>query len=59
MSKVHICIDVTDSSLRAFDVEARRRGVTVQALLEHMVEGLVRDMEREEETGTDFPIIPS
>ncbi|MBI5709493.1 MAG: hypothetical protein HZC42_04200 [Candidatus Eisenbacteria bacterium] len=59
MSKVHICVDVTEEALRAFEAEARREGVTVQSLLEKTVNGLLRDMEREEEEGTDHPIIAS
>lgn len=59
MSKVHICVDVTEEALRAFEAEARREGVTVQSLLEKTVNGLLRDMEREEDEGTDHPIIAS
>ncbi len=59
MSKVHICVDLTEESLRSFDAEAKREGVTLQTLLERMVNGLLRDMEREEHDGTDHPIIAS
>ena len=59
MSKVHICIELTDATLRSFEAEARREGTTLQALLERMVNGLIRDMEREEEAGTDHEIIAS
>ena len=59
MSKVHICLEVTPEALRAFETEARRAGVTVQCLLERTVNGLLRDLEREQEEGTDHPIIPS
>ncbi len=59
MSKVHICVDLTEESLRSFDAEAKREGVTLQTLLERMVNGLLRDMEREERDGTDHPIIAS
>lgn len=59
MSKVHICIEIPEGGLRAFEAEARRRGVTLQCLLEQTVNGLLRDMEKEEEEGTDHPIIPS
>lgn len=59
MSKVHICIELSDETLRSFEAEARREGTTLQALLERMVNGLIRDMEREEEAGTDHEIIAS
>ncbi len=59
MSKVHICVDVSETSLRLYQAEARREGVTVQVLLERTVNGLLRDMEKEEDEGTDHPIIAS
>ena len=59
MSKVHICIDLSDAALRSFEAEARREGVTLQSILERTVNGLIRDMEHEEEAGTDHPIIAS
>jgi len=59
MSKVHICIDISEESLRSYEAEAKREGVTLQSLLERMVNGLIRDMEREEDEGTDHPIIAS
>ncbi len=59
MSRVHICVEIGEEALRAYEAEARREGITVQSLLERMVNGLLRDMEREEEEGTDHPIIAS
>ncbi len=59
MSRVHICIELSDQTLRSFEAEAKREGTTLQALLERMVNGLIRDMEREEEEGTDHQIIAS
>ena len=59
MQKVHICVDMSEESLRAFEAEARREGVTAQSLIERTVNGLLRDMEKEEEEGTDHPIIAS
>ncbi|OGF22272.1 MAG: hypothetical protein A2V63_11710 [Candidatus Eisenbacteria bacterium RBG_19FT_COMBO_70_11] len=59
MAQVHICIELSEESLRSFDAEARREKVTLQSLLERTVNGLLRDMEREEEEGTDHPIIAS
>ena len=59
MSQVHICIELTETALRSFEAEARREGLTLQAVLERTVNGLLRDMEREEEAGTDHPIIAS
>ncbi len=59
MSKVHICVDLEETALRSFEAEARREGVPVKELLERTINGLLRDMEKEEEEGTDHPIIPS
>jgi hypothetical protein len=59
MSKVNICVEIGEEALRAYETEARTEGITVQSLLERMVNGLLRDMEREEEEGTDHPIIAS
>jgi hypothetical protein len=59
MSQVHICIELSEASIRSFEAEARREGLTLQAVLERTVNGLLRDMEREEEAGTDHPIIAS
>ncbi len=59
MAQVQICIDISEESLHSFEAEAMREGVTVKCLLERMVNGLIRDMEREEGDGTDHPIIAS
>jgi len=59
MAQVHICIDLNETDLRSFEAEARREGMTLQGLLERMVNGLIRDMQRDEEEGTDHPIIAS
>ena len=59
MAKIHICVDLTEEAIRAYECEARRQGVTLQLLIERMVNGLIRDMEGEEEEGTDHPVIAS
>ncbi len=59
MAQVQICIDISEESLHSFEAEAMREGVTVKSLLERMVNGLIRDMEREEDEGTNHPIIAS
>jgi len=59
MAQVEICIEVSEEFLRSFEAEARREGSTVKCLLEKMVTGLIRDMEREEGEGTDHPVIAS
>jgi hypothetical protein len=57
--KVRICVDLPEDHYRAFEDEAKRRGVPVETLVEQTVQGLIRELEREEEEGTDHPIIPA
>jgi hypothetical protein len=59
MATVEICVEIEEEALRAYEAEARRQGITVRCLVERMVNGLLRDMEREEDAGTDHPIIAS
>ena len=58
MRKVRVCIELADERYRSFESEARRRGVSVESLLEQMVAGLLRELEQEEDDGVDHPIIP-
>jgi hypothetical protein len=59
MAQVHICIELSEQAIRSYEAAARREGVTLQSLLERMVNGLLKEMEDDEEAGTDHPIIAS
>jgi hypothetical protein len=59
MKKVRVCVELTDSDYRAYEAEAKRRGVSVENLLEQTVAGLLRELEQEQREGTDHPIIPA
>jgi len=59
MPSVRICVDITEDHFRAYQDEADRRGVTVEDLVQQMVQGLVEELDREEREGTDHPIIPA
>lgn len=59
MRKIRICVDLPEDHYHAFEEEARRRGVTVESLVEQTVNGLVRELERDAREGTDHPIIPA
>ena len=59
MQKVHIWADLDDDVYRAFQGEARRRGVTVESLVEQEVNILLREQEREAREGADHPIFTS
>ena len=59
MPTVRICVDITDEHYRAYQDEAQRRGVNVEELVRQMVQGLVKELDRDEREGTDHPIIPA
>ncbi len=59
MTKVQICIELAEEIYRGYQREAERRNVTVESLLEQTVNNLLEELIREEDEGTDHPIIPS
>ena len=59
MSKVRICVDLNEGELRAYQEEAKRRGTSVESLVEEMVKRLIQEVQRQENEGTDHPIRPS
>ena len=59
MPTVRVCVDITEEHFRAYQDEATRRGVTVEDLVQQMVQGLVEELDRDEREGTDHPIIPA
>lgn len=48
MIRVQIWAEVVDSHFRAYEREARRRGVPVERLVEQTVNCLLRELEHEE-----------
>ena len=56
LRRVRVCVDLPEEHYRAFESEAKRRGVTVEALVEQTVQGLFEELEQEEQEGTDHPI---
>lgn len=59
MRKVRISLDIDDEVYMAFQREGQRLNVSIESLLERTVQGLLREMHREEAEGTDHPIIAS
>ena len=59
VTRVRICVELDEEVHRRFQREAEREGVTVESLLEKVVDGLLKEMEKEEAEGIDHPIIPS
>ena len=59
MPTVRICVDINEEHYRAYQDEAQRRGVSVEDLVQQMVQGLVEELDRDEREGTDHPIIPA
>jgi hypothetical protein len=58
MSKVLIWADLNDELYRAYEEEARRRGIALESLVEKTVNRLLVEMKRELD-GEDHPITPS
>jgi len=59
MTKVQICVDLTEQDYRKYEREAERRGVTVESLLEQTIRALLEEVHQEEAEGTDHPIFPA
>jgi hypothetical protein len=58
MRRVQVWATVSEETYHAYEGEARRRGVNVEALVEQTVNCLLQELEREENEGTSF-IVPS
>lgn len=56
MHEVRVCVKLSDEHYRCFENEARRRGVSVESLVQQMTQALVSELEQEEREGTDHPI---
>ena len=59
MTKVKICVELSEAVYREYEREAKRREVSVEQLLEQTVHALLKENEREEQEGTDHPVIPA
>jgi hypothetical protein len=55
MHRVRVFAELTDEHYRAYEAEAKRRGVSVEELVQHTVNCLLRELEQEEDdcTGPD------
>lgn len=58
MKKVQVWAQLSDVAYHAYEGEARRQGVEVERLVEQTVNTLLRELEREENEGTGFPLFP-
>jgi hypothetical protein len=57
MQKVQVWAELSDEHYHAYEAEAKRRGVTVEELVQQTVNCLLREMEEEEEdAGPDHMI---
>lgn len=59
MTRVQICVDVSEDHYRAYADQAERQGVSVESLVRQTLQCLLEEAEREEEEGTDHIIIPA
>lgn len=48
MPKIKVDAELSEQHLHAYQAEARRRGVSVESLVEQTVNELMRELEREE-----------
>jgi hypothetical protein len=51
MHKIQVWAELKDEHFHAYELEAKRRGVTVEELVQHTVNCLLRELEAEEEEG--------
>jgi len=58
MHKVQVWVELPDNKFDAYVNESRRRGVTVESLVQRMVQSLLHDVEQDEHDGTDHLIFP-
>ena len=56
MHSVRVNVELSEEHYHDFQEEAKRRGVTIESLVEQMTQALVLDLEKEEREGTDHPI---
>jgi metallophosphoesterase superfamily enzyme len=59
MRKVGVWAEVSDIHFRAYESEARRRGVPVENLVQQTVNSLLRELERDEEEDRDHDLTTS
>lgn len=52
MHRVSVWAELSDEHFKAYQAEAKRRGVTVEELVQQTVNCLLRELEQEEEDGT-------
>ncbi len=52
MHRIQVWAEVNDRHFHAYEAEAKRRGVSVQELVEQTVNCLLRELEQEEEEGS-------
>ncbi|UCC71978.1 MAG: hypothetical protein JSV86_16665 [Gemmatimonadota bacterium] len=51
MHRIQVWAELSDEHYRAYECEAKRRGVPVEELVEQTVNCLLRELEQEEENG--------
>ena len=59
MTRVQICIELDEDVYKSYQLEAARREVSVESLVEQTVHALLEELKRDQDEGTDHPIIPA
>lgn len=57
--RVRVWAEVSERHLHAYESEARRRGVSVENLVQQTVNNLLRELERDEEEDRDREFVTS
>ncbi len=58
MRRVQVWAELSDETYHQYECEARRQDVPIERLVEHTVNCLLQELEREENEGTGF-VVPS
>jgi hypothetical protein len=56
VASVTVTVELEDAHYRSLVVEAARRGVSVENLVQKITQWLIRELEDSERSGTDLPI---
>ena len=57
MPSVRVDVELSEEHYHDFQLEAKRRGVTIESLVQQMTQALVLELEDAEREGTDHPVL--
>lgn len=59
MRRIHTCLELSDELYQFYERRAQRMGISVEALMEKVLRGLVERVDEEGEEEEDHPIFIS